>query len=153
MTKTTQLLAFFEHYDWLKTLILIVVLTVPLLYFLWWPGCLLAAAIGGFFIQRFWRAAFIGFLAGVIAWLLLIGARLGGGAGASIALFASIAGMGSLAGVLVVVIILIGGLLGLAGSLLGNSIYTLAEPRIRTPTKTARIQAPPKKRAPKKSTR
>lgn len=152
MSKMTQLLAFFEHYNMLKTLILVVVLTVPLLYFLWWPGCLLAAAIGGFFIRRFWRAAFIGFLAGVFAWLILVGVLLGIGAGSSIALFASVAGMGSIAGVLVVVIILIGGLLGLAGCLLGNTVYTFVEPHIQMPRETSGARAPPKK-SPKKSAR
>jgi len=152
MTKTAKLLALFEHYNLLKTLILIVVLTMPLLLFLGWPGCLLAAAIGGFFIRRFWRAAVIGFLAGVITWLILVGVLLGIGAGSSIALFARIAGMGSIAGVLVVVIILIGGLLGLAGCLLGSTVYTLAEPYIQTSRETSGARARPKK-ARKKSAR
>jgi len=131
MSKITRLLAFFEHYNLLKTLILIVILTVPLLYFLRWPGCLLAAAIGGFFTRGFWRAALIGFLAGLIAWLLPVGVLIGMGAASSIALFASIAGMGSIAGALVVIIILIGGLLGLTGCLLGNTVYTLTGPQIQ----------------------
>jgi hypothetical protein len=130
MSKAKQLLAFFEHYNWLKTLILLIVLTVLLLYFLGWPGCLLAAAISGFFVRGFFRAALIGFLGGLIAWLIPVGFNLGMGAGSSIALFASIAGMGSLAGALVVIVLLIGGLLGLVGCLLGNTVYSLAEPQL-----------------------
>jgi len=130
MTKTTQLLAFFEHYNWLKTLILLIVLTVLLLYFLGWPGCLLAAIISGFFIRGFAKSALIGFLGGLIAWIIPVGFNLGMGAGSSIALFASIAGMSSIAGALVVIVLLIGGLLGLVGCLLGNTIYTRAEPKL-----------------------
>ena len=153
MTKMTQLLEFFERYNWLKTLILIVVLTVLLQYFLWWPGSLLAAAIGGFFIRRFGRAALIGFLGGLIAWGFMIGANLAIGAYSSLALFARIAGMSSIGGVLLVVIILIGGLLGLAGSLLGNAVFTLVEPQILPSKATTRAHPPPKKETPKKSTR
>jgi hypothetical protein len=148
-----QLSAFFEHYNLLKTLILIVVLTLLLLYFLWWPGCLIAAVIGGFFVRGFSRAALVGFLAGLIAWGLLVGARIAMGAMSSIVLFATVAGLESIAGVLVVVIILIGGLLGLAGCLLGNTIYTLAEPYITTGKARPVARTPPKKKAPKKSAR
>jgi len=149
----TQLLAFFRHCNVLKTFILIVVLTLPLLYFLRWPGCLLAAAIGGFFVQRFWRAALIGFLAGLVAWLIPVGVLLGMGAGSSIALFASIAGMGSIAGALVAVIVLIGGLLGLVGCLLGNALQSIAEPYIPMPRETSGARAQPKKKGPKKQAR
>jgi hypothetical protein len=126
---------------------------VPLLYFLWWPGCLIAAVIGGFFVRGFSRAALVGFLAGLIAWGLLVGVLLAMGAMSSIVLFAAVAGLESIAAVLVVVIILIGGLLGLAGCLLGNTIYTLAEPQITKGKERPAARTPPKEKARKKSAR
>ena len=127
MSKLNRIQAPFESYNELKTFLLIFLLTIPLLYVFGWPGCLVAGVIGGFFTGRFWRAALIGFLAGFLAWGILVGILVLQGGYAVIELFAAIAGLEGLGLVLLVVVLLIGGILGLAGSLLGNALASLFE--------------------------
>ncbi len=117
----------FEPLNLLKTFLLLLVLTVLFLYLLSWPGCLLAAAIGGFFIRRYSRAAFVGFLGGISAWGILVGIHAGFGGIVVLDLFGALAGLEGLGSALAVIIILIGGLLGIAGSLLGNAIFGFVE--------------------------
>lgn len=128
MSKLNRIQAPFRRYNELKTFLLIFLLTIPLLYILGWPGCILAAVIGGFFTRCFWRAALIGFLAGLFAWGLPICLLAAQGALAVLDLFAAIAGLEGLGSLLLIVVLLIGGLLGLVGSLLGNAIASLFAP-------------------------
>jgi hypothetical protein len=128
MSKLNRILAPFERYNELKTFLLIFLLTILLLYLLGWPGCLVAAAIGGFFTKSFLRAGLVGFLSGLLAWSVLVGILVLQGAFVIIELFAAIAGLEGLGLVLLLVILLIGGVLGLVGSLLGNAIVTLFQP-------------------------
>ncbi len=120
----------------MKTFLLTLILTVVFLYLLSWPGCLLAAAIGGFFTLRYSRAAIMGFLAGLTAWGILVGIHAAFGGIAVLELFGAIAGLTGMGEILVVIIVLIGGLLGLAGSLLGNAIFTLIEPYVSKSVET-----------------
>lgn len=128
MSKLSRIQTPFEKFNELKTSLLIFLLTIPLLYLLGWPGCLVAAVIGGFFTRRFWRAALVGFLAGFLAWIILVGILLLQGGFAVVELFAAIAGLEGLGLILLLVILLIGGILGLVGSLLGNAIASLFQP-------------------------
>jgi hypothetical protein len=118
----------FKQHNLVKTFLLTLVLTVVFLYLLSWPGCLLAAAIGGFFTQRYSRAAIVGFLAGLTAWGILVGIHAAFGGIAVLELFGAIAGLTGMGEILAVIIVLIGGLLGLSGSLLGNAIFAIIEP-------------------------
>ncbi|MFX1563265.1 MAG: hypothetical protein ACFFDP_08150 [Promethearchaeota archaeon] len=130
MSTLTKIFDIFERYNMVKTFLLILVLTILLLYLLGWPGCILAAAIGGFFTRSFTRAALTGFLAGLIAWLIPIAILLPLGGLAVLDLFGAIAGLEGMGFILAIIILLIGGLLGLVGSLLGNAVFSLFEDRI-----------------------
>jgi len=134
MTTPTQpsaagrLLALFEKYNPVKTFLLSFPLTLLLLYLIGWPGCLVAAAIGGFFTKGYLRAGLVGFLAGLVAWSIPVGILIGMGALSVLALFGALAGISGAGPILAAIILLIGGLLGLAGSLLGSAVYSLTEP-------------------------
>lgn len=128
MSRLNRIQAPFHRYNTLKTFLVIFLLTFPFLYILGWSGCIAAAAIGGFFTRCFWRAALIGFLAGLLAWGLLISSLALQGALAVIDLFAALAGLEGLGALLLLIVLLIGGLLGLVGSLLGNAIASLFAP-------------------------
>jgi len=135
-----RLLALFEKYNPVKTFLLSFLLTLLLLYLIGWPGCLVAAAIGGFFTKGYLRAAIVGFLAGLSAWGLPVGILIGLGALSVLDLFGALAGITGAGPLLAAIILLIGGLLGLAGSLLGNAIYTVTEPYL-VPTETQEAQS------------
>ena len=127
MSIAQQIYGAFTKLNLVKTYLLILVLTVVLLYFISWPGAILAAAITGFFVSRYSRAALVGFLGGLTAWGLLIGIHLAFGGIAVLNLFGATAGLEGIGGILAAVIILLGGVLGLAGSLLGNAIFGFVE--------------------------
>lgn len=127
MSTVNRIFGIFEQYNLLKTFLLTLLLTIPLLYLISWPGCIIAAAIGGFFTRRFSRAALVGFLAGLTAWGILVGIHAALGGLAVLELFGAIAGLSGMGEVLAIIIVLIGGLLGLSGSLLGNAIFSLIE--------------------------
>ena len=117
----------FAKQNLIITFLLILVLTIVLLYLISWPGAIIAAVITGFFVRRYSRAALIGFLGGFTAWGILVGIHLAFGGLAVLDLFGALAGLEGMGAVLAVIIILIGGLLGLAGSLLGNAIFSFVE--------------------------
>jgi hypothetical protein len=123
----------FQQHNLLKTYLLLVVLTIPLLYLLSWPGCLLAAAIAGFFCLKYSRAALCGFLGGLTAWGLLVGLHTLLGGLVALDIFGALAGLSGMGALLAVIIVVIGGLLGLAGSLLGNAIYGFLESHVNPP--------------------
>ena len=123
MTTAQRIFAAFAEYNLLKTFLLTIVLTVVFLYLISWPGAILAAVITGFFVNRYSRAALVGFLGGLTAWGILVGIHLAFGGIAVLDLFGAIAGLEGMGGVLSAIIILIGGLLGLGGCLLGNAIF------------------------------
>ena len=127
MSITQQIYGAFTKLNFVKTYLLLLVLTVVLLFFISWPGAILAAAITGLFVRHYSRAALVGFLGGLTAWGLLTGIHLAFGGIAILNLFGAIAGLEGLGGVLAAIIILLGGVLGLAGSLLGNAIFGFVE--------------------------
>jgi hypothetical protein len=127
MAITHQIYEGFAKQNLVKTYLLLLVLTMVLLYLLSWPGAILAAAITGFFVRRYSRAALIGFLGGLTAWGILVGVHLAFGGIAVLELFGALAGLEGLGAALSVIIVLIGGLLGLAGCLLGNAIFSFFE--------------------------
>jgi hypothetical protein len=127
MTIAQRIYGTFAQQNILKTFLFTIVLTVILLYLISWPGAIFGAAIAGFFVRRYSRAAFVGFLGGLVAWGILIGIHAVLGGIAVLDLFGAIAGLDGLGPVLAVIIVLIGGLLGLAGSLLGNAIFSFVE--------------------------
>lgn len=130
MSTINRIFETFKQYNLVKTFLLTLILTVVFLYLLSWPGCLLAAVIGGFFTLRYSRAAIMGFLAGLSAWGILVGIHAAFGGIAVLELFGAIAGLTGMGEILAVIIVLIGGLLGLSGSLLGNAIFALIEPYV-----------------------
>lgn len=134
MNTTQSLFKAFHQQNLLKTYLLLLVLTIPFLYLLSWPGCLLAAAIAGFFCLKYSRAALCGFLGGISTWGLLVGIHTLLGGLAALDIFGALAGLSGLGVLLAVIIVLIGGLLGLSGSLLGNAIYGFLESYINSPT-------------------
>ncbi len=127
MTTAQRIYEAFAQQNILKTYLLTLVLTVILLYLISWPGAILAAAITGFFVRRYSRAALVGFLGGLTAWGILVGIHLAFGGIAVLDLFGAIAGLEGLGAALAAIIVLIGGLLGLAGCLLGNAIFSFVE--------------------------
>ncbi|MFX1509376.1 MAG: hypothetical protein ACFFBR_03625 [Promethearchaeota archaeon] len=127
MTIAQRIYGAFTQQNLLKTFLLLIVLTVILLYLISWPGAIIAAAIAGFFVKRYSRAALVGFLGGFIAWGILVGIHAALGGIVVLELFGALAGLEGMGTALAVIIILIGGLLGLAGSLLGNTIFSFAE--------------------------
>jgi hypothetical protein len=127
MSTTQQIYEAFAQQNLIKTFLLSLVLTVILLYLLSWPGAILAAGIGGFFVRRYSRAALVGFLGGLFAWGILVGIHLAFGGIAVLDLFGALAGLEGMGAALAAIIILIGGLLGLSGSLLGNALFSLVE--------------------------
>ncbi len=127
MSIAQQIYETFVKQNLVKTYLLLLVLTMVLLYLLSWPGAILAAAIAGFFVRRYSRAALIGFLGGLTAWGLLVGIHLAFGGIAVLELFGALAGLEGLGAALSAIIVLIGGLLGLAGCLLGNAIFSFFE--------------------------
>lgn len=127
MTIAQRIYGAFTQYNLLKTFLLLIVLTVILLYLISWPGAIIAAAIAGFFVKRYSRAALVGFLGGFIAWGILVGIHAALGGIVVLELFGALAGLEGMGTALAVIIILIGGLLGLAGSLLGNAIFSFVE--------------------------
>lgn len=120
----------FEQHNLVKTFLLTLLLSIAFLYLLSWPGCIFGAAIGGFFTIRYSRAALIGFLAGLTAWGILVGIHAVFGGIAVLDLFGALAGLEGMGSVLAVIIVLIGGLLGLAGTLLGNALFNIFKPYI-----------------------
>lgn len=123
MTTAQRIYDAFAQLNLVKTFLLTLVLTVGLLYLISWPGAILAAAIAGFFVRRYSRAALVGFLGGLTAWGILVGIHLAFGGIAALELFGAIAGLEGMGAALAIIIILIGGLLGLSGGLLGNAIF------------------------------
>jgi hypothetical protein len=117
----------FAQQNSLKTFLLAIVLSIILLYLISWPGAIIAAAISGFFVRRYSRAALIGFLGGLTAWGILVGIHVAFGGIAVFDLFGAIAGLEGMGAALAAIIILVGGLLGLAGSLLGNAAFSFVE--------------------------
>ncbi len=127
MTITQRIYEAFAQQNLIKTFLLILFLTIILLYFISWPGAILAAVVAGFFVRRYSRAALVGFLGGLLAWGILVGIHLAFGGIAVLDLFGALAGLEGMGAALAAIIILIGGLLGLSGSLLGNAIFSFVE--------------------------
>lgn len=127
MTTAQRIYGVFAQQNLLKTLLLTIVLTVLLLYLISWPGAIIGAAIAGFFVRRYSRAAIVGFLGGLVAWGILVGIHAALGGIVVLELFGALAGLEGLGAALAIIIILIGGLLGLAGSLLGNAVFSFVE--------------------------
>lgn len=127
MTTAQQIYGAFAQQNLLKTFLLTLVLTILLLYLISWPGAIIAAALTGFFVRRYSRAALVGFVGGLTAWGILVGIHAALGGIVVLDLFGALAGLEGMGGVLAVIIVLIGGLLGLAGSLLGNAIFSFVE--------------------------
>jgi hypothetical protein len=123
MSTPQRIYGAFTKLNLVKTYLLILVLTVILLYLISWPGAIIAAAITGFFIRRYSRAALVGFLGGLTAWGLLVGIHAVFGGIAVLDLFGAIAGLEGFGVVLAAIIVLLGGVLGLSGCLLGNAIF------------------------------
>jgi hypothetical protein len=137
LTITQRFFKVFQQQNLLKTFLLLIVLTIPLLYLLGWPGCLIGAAIAGFFSLKYSRAALGGFLGGVTAWGLLVGIHSLLGGLVALDVFGALAGLSGMGALLAIVIVLIGGLLGLAGSLLGNAIYGFLESYLQPSSEVA----------------
>lgn len=117
----------FAQQNLLKTFLLIIVLSVVLLYLISWPGTIIAAAISGFFVRRYSRAALVGFLGGLTAWGILVGIHAAFGGIAVLDLFGAIAGLEGMGVALAAIIIFIGGVLGLAGALFGNAVFSFLD--------------------------
>ncbi len=128
MTIIDRIFEAFEQQNLLKTYLLTLLLTMLFLYLFSWPGCILAALIGGFFTRGYSRAAIIGFFAGLTTWGILVGIHAAFGGIVVLDLFGALAGLEGMGTVLALVIVFIGGVLGLAGSLFGNAINSLLEP-------------------------
>lgn len=128
-----QIQGCFDQYNLIKTFLVILPLSLLFLFLIGWPGCLIAAGIGGFFTRRLWMAAIAGFLAGLIAWIIPLAYLLSQGALEVLNLFGAIAGLNDMGAVLLIIIVLIGGLLGLIGALVGNAIATIANPYLGFP--------------------
>ncbi|MFX1319642.1 MAG: hypothetical protein ACFE9D_09450 [Promethearchaeota archaeon] len=127
MSTTQRIYDAFAQQNILKTFLLTVVLSVVLLYLISWPGAIIAAAISGFFVRRYSRAALVGFLGGLTAWGLLVGIHAALGGIAVLDLFGALAGLEGMGVALAAIIILIGGVLGLAGALFGNATFSFVE--------------------------
>jgi hypothetical protein len=127
MTTAQRIYNAFAQQNLLKTFLLTVVLSVVLLYLISWPGVIIAAAISGFFVRRYSRAALVGFLGGLTAWGILVGIHAAFGGIAVLDLFGALAGLEGMGAALAAIIILIGGALGLAGALFGNAIFSFVE--------------------------
>ena len=127
MSTAQRIYGAFTKLNLVKTYLLLLVLTIILLYLISWLGAILAAAITGFFIRRYSRAALVGFLGGLTAWGLLVGIHLAFGGIAVLNLFGAIAGLEGIGAALAAIIILLGGILGLSGCLLGNAIFAFVE--------------------------
>jgi hypothetical protein len=133
MTIYTQIQGYFDRYNLIKIFLVILPLSLLFLFLIGWPGCLIAAGIGGFFTRRVWIAAVGGFLAGLIAWIIPLAYLLTQGALEVLNLFGAIAGLNDMGALLLIIIVLIGGLLGLIGALTGNAIATIANPYLGIP--------------------
>jgi hypothetical protein len=127
MTTAQRIYDAFAQQNLLKTFLLTIVLSIVLLYLISWPGAIIAAAISGFFVRRYSRAALIGFLGGLAAWGILVGIHAALGGIAVLDLFGAIAGLEGMGVAFAAIIVLIGGVLGLAGALVGNALFGFFE--------------------------
>ena len=137
MSTAQRIYGAFANQNLIKTFLLLLVLTIVLLSLISWPGAIIAAVITGFFVRRYSRAALIGFLGGFTAWGILVGIHLAFGGLAVLDLFGALAGLEGMGAALAVIIILVGGLLGLAGNLFGNAIFSFVEQYFITETEAS----------------
>ena len=99
---------------------LIIVFLGALLTLVYWPLLIVAAVIGGYFMENA-KTALSAFLAGICAWMLLFARYfLSGHFGAVNSFINSVAGLPALP-----VTLVIGGILSLLGALIGITLYKI----------------------------